>query len=72
MKNIYLPEQVKITKIKKLSGDVKLFRLEKKKGKFPTKDGLVFRPGQFVLAGVWGYGEDDEAARKRWAFGRSP
>lgn len=49
MKNIYLPEQVKITEIQKHSSDVKLFRLKKR--------GLTFIPGQFILAGVWGYGE---------------
>ncbi len=58
MDNIYLPEKVKITKIEKHSSDVKLFRLQKTKGKFPKNDkGLFFTPGQFVLAGIWGYGE---------------
>ncbi len=58
MKNIYLPEQVKITEIQKHSSDVKLFRLKKIKGNFAAgKNNLVFIPGQFVLAGVWGYGE---------------
>lgn len=58
MKNIYLPEQVKIVKIERHSPDVKLFRLKKVGGKFDAdKNGLVFTPGQFVLAGVWGYGE---------------
>ncbi len=53
--NIYLPQKVKIVKIETQSPDVKLFRL---KGKFPkNKDGLAFNPGQFVLAGIWGYGE---------------
>lgn len=49
MNNIYTPEQVKIIKIEKHSPDVRLFRLK--------KSGLSFIPGQFVLAGVWGYGE---------------
>ena len=58
MQNIYLPEKVKITKIETHSPDVKLFRLQKIKGKFAkNEDGLVFNPGQFVLAGIWGYGE---------------
>ncbi|MBU1179096.1 FAD/NAD(P)-binding protein [Patescibacteria group bacterium] len=48
MENIYLPEQIKILDIKKLSENVKLFRLKKR---------MDFTPGQFVLAGVWGYGE---------------
>jgi NAD(P)H-flavin reductase len=57
MQNIYLPQKVKIVKIETHSPDVKLFRL-KGKGKFAkNKDGLVFNPGQFVLAGIWGYGE---------------
>ncbi len=55
MNNLYLPQKVKIVKIETFSPDVKLFRL---KGKFPkNKQGLVFNPGQFVLAGIWGYGE---------------
>lgn len=55
MDNLYLPQKVKIDKIETLSPDVKLFRL---KGKFPkNKNGLIFNPGQFVLVGIWGYGE---------------
>jgi len=55
MQNIYLPQKVKIIKIEQQSPDVKLFRL---KGKFKkNKNGLIFNPGQFVLAGIWGYGE---------------
>ncbi|MBU1091620.1 FAD/NAD(P)-binding protein [Patescibacteria group bacterium] len=49
MKNIYLPKQVKVSEIKELSENVKLFRLDKKR--------VSFVPGQFVLIGVWGYGE---------------
>lgn len=48
MKNLYLPQAVKIEKIKMLSPNVKLLRLRKQ---------LNFIPGQFVLAGLWGYGE---------------
>lgn len=55
MKNLYKPFKVKITKIEKLSKDVKLFRL---KGDFSKNEqGLVFVPGQFVLVGLFGYGE---------------
>ncbi|PIQ92805.1 MAG: oxidoreductase [Parcubacteria group bacterium CG11_big_fil_rev_8_21_14_0_20_39_14] len=58
VKNIYLPQKVKIAKIKKLSYDVKLFRFKKPRGVFPVnKNKLAFIPGQFVLAGLWGYGE---------------
>ncbi|MDD5033095.1 MAG: FAD/NAD(P)-binding protein [Candidatus Pacebacteria bacterium] len=58
MDNIYLPEQVKIAEIEEHSKDTKLFRLKKTKGVFNAdKNGLVFIPGQFVLAGIWGYGE---------------
>jgi NAD(P)H-flavin reductase len=60
MKNIYLPQQIKIAEVKKLTHNVKLFRLKKKKGSFSfinDKNKLIFIPGQFVLAGVWGYGE---------------
>lgn len=49
MQNIYQPKQVKILKIDELSADVKRFRLAKRNVKFT--------PGQFVLAGLWGYGE---------------
>jgi NAD(P)H-flavin reductase len=48
MKNIYLPQIVKITKIEEQSPTVKLFRLE---------PGFAFNPGQFVLVGKIGYGE---------------
>lgn len=58
MQNIYLPEQVKIAEIEEHSKDARLFRLKKTKGLFNAgKNGLVFIPGQFVLAGIWGYGE---------------
>lgn len=57
MKNIYLPQEVKISRIDKLSSTVSLFRLEKIKGNFISKKGLSFIPGQFVVAGIWGYGE---------------
>jgi len=58
MKNIYLPQKIKISKIEKLSSNTSLFRLKKIGGSFVSKkNGLVFVPGQFVLAGVWGYGE---------------
>jgi len=59
MRNIYEPIPVKIQKIEEHSDNVKLFRLAKLDGSaFPqNKDGLTFVPGQFVLAGVWGYGE---------------
>lgn len=58
MDNIYLPEKAKIAKIEAHSPDVKLFQLKKIRGNFPkNKNGLAFNPGQFVLAGLWGYGE---------------
>lgn len=58
MRNIYLPQKVKIIKIEKLSSNVKLFRLKKIKGEFPfSKNKLTFVPGQFLLVGIWGYGE---------------
>jgi len=58
MKNHFHPQKVKITKLKDMSSDVKLFRLKPMAEKFPlNKDDLVFIPGQFVLAGLWGYGE---------------
>lgn len=58
MGNIYLPQEVKILKTQNMSPSVKLFRFKPKNGKFKKdKNGLVFIPGQFVLAGLWGYGE---------------
>jgi len=58
MKNIYLPQKIKISKIEKLSSNTSLFRLRKVDGNFSLKkNGLIFVPGQFILAGVWGYGE---------------
>jgi NAD(P)H-flavin reductase len=47
--NLYQPQQVKILRIDALSADVKRFRLNKR---LP-----FFIPAQFVLAGLWGYGE---------------
>lgn len=58
MKNIYLPQEVKISGIEKLSSNSSLFRLKRINGDFSIKrKGLVFIPGQFVLAGIWGFGE---------------
>lgn len=58
MENLYHPKKVKIIKLKEMSANVKLFRLKPVGGDFLlNKDGLVFSPGQFVLAGLWGYGE---------------
>lgn len=58
MENPLHPKKVKIIKIGKMSSLEKLFRLKLGDGKFPLdKNGLVFNPGQFVLAGLWGFGE---------------
>jgi len=48
MNNLYKPSRVKIEKIESLSHNVKFLRLKKQ---------LDFIPGQFVLAGLPGYGE---------------
>lgn len=57
-KNLYLPTLVKIAKIENLSSNVKLFRLKKLKGFLKkNKNKLVFNPGQFFMAGLWGFGE---------------
>jgi len=53
--NIYEPKTVKILKIDQLSNNVKRFRLASPKLK--SEGGLLFVPGQFVLAGLLGYGE---------------
>ena len=40
-----------------MGSDFKRFRLVLDR-KFPvSKEGMIFTPGQFILAGVWGYGE---------------
>ena len=58
MKNIYKPEKVIIKKIEQHAFNVKLFRLIKKQGRFAVNEKrLTFIPGQFVLAGLLGYGE---------------
>ena len=58
MKNIYLPKEVKVTKIEKHASDVKLFRLALAKGRFAVnKERITFVPGQFFLPSVMGYGE---------------
>jgi NAD(P)H-flavin reductase len=58
VRNLYLPIRAKVTRIKELSGNVRLFRFKKVRGRFPKNhDGLTFTPGQFVMAGIWGYGE---------------
>ncbi len=59
MKNIYEPVTAEIVKVERQSKDVLLFRLRSKGGvPFGTpKRGMHFTPGQFMLAGVWGYGE---------------
>ncbi len=58
MKNLYLPIMAKVTRIEKLSANIKLFRFKMIRGSFPkNRDGLTFTPGQFMMAGIWGYGE---------------
>jgi NAD(P)H-flavin reductase len=58
MSNSLNPRTVKIQKVEKMSSDVKFFRLKLIGEKLPVnKNGLVFNPGQFVLAGRWGFGE---------------
>jgi NAD(P)H-flavin reductase len=56
MDNPYQPTKAKILKIRELSPAIKLFRL-KIKGSFSKNKELSFIPGQFVLAGILGYGE---------------
>ena len=58
MKNLYLPIMAKVTRIEELSADIKLFRFQRLKGSFPkNRDRLTFTAGQFMMAGIWGYGE---------------
>src|SRR4030042_6394452 len=58
MENALLPKKAKLVKIEDLSPDLKLLRVKLSNSSFPTNDsGLTFNPGQFMLLGVWGYGE---------------
>jgi len=58
MENPLHPQKAKIIKIEKMSTNFSLFRLKASGDKFPEdKNGLVFNPGQFVIAGLWGVGE---------------
>ncbi|OGY24689.1 MAG: hypothetical protein A2Y57_00415 [Candidatus Woykebacteria bacterium RBG_13_40_7b] len=58
MENPLRPREVKIVKLEKMSSNFTLFRLKPVDEKFPAdKNGMIFNPGQFVLAGAWGYGE---------------
>jgi len=58
MRNIYRPMAARIVRTERLSPDVRLFRLQiTGKSPFSTGTAPFFTPGQFVLAGVWGYGE---------------
>ncbi|MBI5286196.1 MAG: FAD/NAD(P)-binding protein [Deltaproteobacteria bacterium] len=58
MKNLYAPIRARVTRIEELSENVRLFRFKKDRGRFAKNHGgLTFIPGQFVMAGLWGYGE---------------
>ena len=60
MENIYKPEPVVVTKIEQHAEDTLLFRLQRANGEpfdSHSNDLLAFTPGQFMLAGIWGYGE---------------
>ncbi len=50
---------MRIARVERLSPEVKRFRLKRADGRTFSSgvNGLAFIPGQFVLAGVWGYGE---------------
>ncbi len=59
MKNVYRPMAARIAAVERLSPDVKLFRIEREDRRpfGASAAGMAFIPGQFVLAGLWGYGE---------------
>ena len=58
MENPLHPRKVEIAKLERMSSNVRLLRLEPIGKEFSVnKNGLIFNPGQFVLAGLWGYGE---------------
>src|SRR4030067_1861033 len=58
MENPLHPRKVKIIKAEQMSPTVRVLRVKGVGEKLPlNKSGLVFPPGQFVLAGVWGVGE---------------
>ena len=67
MKNIYKPIEVKVSKITRQAEDVSLIRFKRVDGRdfarvmevggVKNKPALSFIPGQFIMAGLWGYGE---------------
>ena len=66
MKNIYKPIPVSVSQIVRQTEDTMLLRLVRvdgrnfarvKSSKGSARPGLSFIPGQFVMAGVWGFGE---------------
>jgi NAD(P)H-flavin reductase len=67
MNNIYRPVEVRVVKITRQAENVALIRFKRTDGKEfakvkdtkggRAKSGLSFIPGQFVMCGLWGYGE---------------
>lgn len=57
MKNLYRPSFALITQIKKFSSNTTYFEVYLEHSHFRLADGLSFVPGQFVMAGLWGFGE---------------
>lgn len=67
MKNIYKPITIRVERITRQTEDTSMIRLKRADGRDFTKitapdgaknkTGLSFIPGQFVMAGLWGYGE---------------
>ena len=67
MKNIYKPITVRVEKITRQTEDTSMIRLKRDNGRdfakvsapgnVNNRTGLSFIPGQFVMAGLWGYGE---------------
>lgn len=66
MKNIYKPIAVKIDRVERQTDDTNLIRLVRADGRDfakisnkerRAKHGISFIPGQFIMAGVWGFGE---------------
>ena len=59
LKNLYEPVPAVVVKTERHADDILLFRIKREDGEdFPIcGNGLYFKPGQFVVVGLWGYGE---------------
>jgi len=57
MLNPYLPQSVKVKKIESLTPNIVQLTYRVSPKRISLRKSLMFTPGQFVLAGIWGVGE---------------